>query len=449
MEESGINNLISHKGKKLRKYFIEEKLSAIEYAKKHGNRSAARSLGIDEKRIREWRLTEEKFKVCNKPKSRFRLKGGGRYLTNEILEQKLLSFVENKRADKLQVTHKMMCREATKIFQSITEDDPEIKNSFKASEGFIQKFKTRHNLVYRRKTSISQKLPEDYIPRIFSFFDHTKNLRKKNKYKISDIIGCDETPVWFEGIGSTTIDKSGVNDVSILSTGHDKMRCTVMLSAKADGTKLKPFVVFKRRRKLIELEKKFPDIVIAYSVNGWMDYSLTSDFLQRVIGSFSFSRRLLVWDSYRCHIMDSIKKQLNGMKIDTAVIPGGCTKYIQPADVSWNKSFKSKYRENYNNWMNIGNHEYTSTGRMRAPPLEEILIWIRNSWSEIPTDQIKQSFISCGITTALDGSEDDKISCLRNLPLNRSGLCNYIDDIEDEGELEENEIIIDEEDEDL
>ena len=37
-----------------------------------------------------------------------------------------------------------------------------------------------------------------------------------------------------------------------------------------------------------------------------------------------------------------------------AVVPGGCMKYAQPADVSWNKPFRDRFREFYDDWMESG-----------------------------------------------------------------------------------------------
>ena len=41
------------------------------------------------------------------------------------------------------------------------------------------------------------------------------------------------------------------------------------------------------------------------------------------------------------------KESLNMKNIDVAVIPGGCTKYIQVPDVSWNKTFKAECMERH------------------------------------------------------------------------------------------------------
>ena len=72
---------------------------------------------------------------------------------------------------------------------------------------------------------------------------------------------------------------------------------------------------------------------------------------------FSFERRLHAWDSFECHI-DSVKTGLKNLNVDQATVPGSCTKYIQAPDVSWNKPFKSRCTEEYDNWLRKGK-QYT------------------------------------------------------------------------------------------
>jgi len=49
---------------------------------------------------------------------------------------------------------------------------------------------------------------------------------------------------------------------------------------------------------------------------------------------------ILVWDTYKCHMTTEIKETLWQAGVDTALLPGGRTKYIQAPDVSLNKPFK-------------------------------------------------------------------------------------------------------------
>ena len=84
------------------------------------------------------------------------------------------------------------------------------------------------------------------------------------------------------------------------------------LAAKADGTKLKPMVVFKgAKREVAALNQEFKHrAVVATSANAWMNTELTKVWIDSVLGSFSFDRRLLAWDSFKCHIEESIGQAL-------------------------------------------------------------------------------------------------------------------------------------------
>ena len=113
--------------------------------------------------------------------------------------------------------------------------------------------------------------------------------------------------------------------------------------------------------------------VVASSINGWMNEELTVSWVKGVLGHFSFTRRMLACDSFRCHVLDSVEQELNRGKIDPVIVPGGCTKYIQAPDVSCNKQFKTKVTEKYDEWMANGQHTFTAAGNMCAPPRREIV----------------------------------------------------------------------------
>lgn len=75
---------------------------------------------------------------------------------------------------------------------------------------------------------------------------------------------------------------------------------------------------------------------VASSKNGWFNDDLTKDWQQKAEGKFHFGPRLLAWDSYQCHISEATKAELKrGYNLIMAVIPGGCTKYLQAPDVVW------------------------------------------------------------------------------------------------------------------
>ena len=152
----------------------------------------------------------------------------------------------------------------------------------------------------------------------------------------TNIIAMDETPVWLNMVSDTTVDKTGARTVTMKSAGHEKCRVSVCLTAKADGSKLKPFIVFKNaKRETKTLNDKFKTrCVIVTSSIFWMNNGLTTECTKKVLGTFSFGRRFLAWDSNECHMDSNVAASLTSSNIDQAFITGGCTKFIQAPDIS-------------------------------------------------------------------------------------------------------------------
>ena len=111
---------------------------------------------------------------------------------------------------------------------------------------------------------------------------------------------------------------------------------------------------------------------------------------------------------------DKVRKHADkATTTDLAIIPGGLTSQVQPADVSWNKPFKSAYRELYSKWMAEGEKSFTAAGNLRAPEKLLCLQWVKEAWKSVSTEVIQKSFIVCGISVATNGSQDGEIHCLK------------------------------------
>jgi hypothetical protein len=174
--------------------------------------------------------------------------------------------------------------------------------AFSASKGWFYRFCKRFNLTWRRRTTIAQKLPADAIPRLVGYCMSVRRLQMKNGYLTSDVIAADETSIGVDMVGNSTLDTVGVSEVPIRSSGHEKTHLSLMLSARGDGRKLPIYMVFKRSRKLPDIEKQFHGkLVIGYNPkNSWFDQRITEDYVRRVLGQKLFGgRRMLAWDAFR------------------------------------------------------------------------------------------------------------------------------------------------------
>ena len=103
---------------------------------------------------------------------------------------------------------------------------------------------------------------------------------------------------------------------------------------------------------------------------------------------------------------EAVKKLLKEMKTDDALIPGGCTKYIQGPNVSWNKPFQGYIMEFYDEWLATGVHQHTEAGNMKPASRELAVTWILEAWRPLDKTLIAKSFKSC--------SEDSLTHCFQN-----------------------------------
>ena len=119
-------------------------------------------------------------------------------------------------------------------------------------------------------------------------------------------------------ISETTVEATGAKNVQMKSTGHEKVRVSVCLAAKLDGTKLKPFIVFgaaKRESKSLHDEYKRQCSVVSSS-DAWMNGELTLRWCDEVLGQFTFQKHLLAWDSFEAHITNEVKRKLATSKTE-------------------------------------------------------------------------------------------------------------------------------------
>lgn len=379
------------------------KVKVVTHALEHGNRAAARHFSVDPVRVRYWRKQEEQLRAAKKDCRAFRGPKEGKF---PAVEKEVLSYVLKLRNEGCAVSHELIQNHAraTARSQGIPACD------FKASSGWTTRFMRRNGLCLRRRTTLCQRLPADCEEKVRDFHRFVIRIRQEKQFMLSQIGNTDQTALNFDMPRSTTVEVKGAKTVGVRTTGAEKQRCTVMLAVTADGRKLPPFVVFKR--KTLPKNTLPAGIHVRAQEKGWMSAELMLDWLKTVWGrrpGALLLPSLLVVDSFRGHLEKGVRRRMTEMRTDIAVIPGGLTSVLQPLDVSVNKPFKDNVRRLYTEWMAEGNHDLTPAGKIRRPSIDMLCRWILEAWSVIPCELIVRSFKKTGISNSLDGTEDDAI----------------------------------------
>jgi len=183
-----------------------------------------------------------------------------------------------------------------------------------------------------------------------------------------------------------------------------------MLAANDGGRKLPPLLILKL--ETLPKSEAFPkDVIVRAQEKGWMTEELMLEWLKIVWGcrprAFLDQTSMLVLDTFRGHLTDSVKNQLRKMKTELVAIPGEMTSVLQPMDVSVNKPFKDRLRQQYLTWIADPARELTETGKIKHAAPSEVAQWVSAAWKAIPESINVRSFKKCCISNALDGSEDD------------------------------------------
>lgn len=374
-------------------------------AESSSNLQAQREYGVDETNIRRWRKQRGQLLNCAATRMAF---SGPRKGRHHAVEDEVAKFIRTQRAGALPVTTGIIQAKAREVAKA--RGIP--RTTFKASRGWLQRFMKRFGFSLRRRTSVCQKLPGDFEEKLISFQRYVIKKRLEKGYTLGQIGNADQTPVYFDMPMAYTVAEKGSKEVRLRTAGYEKARSTVMLCCTADGRKMPPYIVFKR--KTLPAKEEFPKTVIVRAhENGWMTAAMVEEWIrlvwQRRPGALLCRDSLLVLDSYSGHLTDGVKAALSRGGTDLAIIPGGMTSQLQPLDVAINKPFKSRVRKYYTDWLTEQDHELTPAGRIKRASLSQVAKWVAAAWEDIPAEMIVRSFRKCSISNALDGTEDSAL----------------------------------------
>ena len=105
----------------------------------------------------------------------------------------------------------------------------------------------------------------------------------------------DKTAVWSDMVENVTVDTTATKYVPLKSARNEKFNVSVCLTAKVDGTKLKPLIGFEGlKHEATALNEKFENqCVVPSSSNGWMNKEPVLKFLRKVLGMLSFKKTFI------------------------------------------------------------------------------------------------------------------------------------------------------------
>jgi hypothetical protein len=231
-------------------------------------------------------------------------------------------------------------------------------------------------------------------------------------YEDKNIFNCDETGLYFKGLPN----KSLVNPNEDRKGGkRSKERITILLCCSANGEKLKPLLIAKSETPRIFKKEKVikGNLPVIYRNNpkAWMTSQLFNEWLLKINTDMKKQNRkvLLFLDNVSTH-------RFNGELSNVCLkyLPPNTTSAVQPLDQGVIENFKRKYRKKIIfKLLSLMKPNQSATQILKMINILDCCYWIKDAWSEVKTETIRNCFIKSGFklkTTEIEMIEEENDS---------------------------------------
>lgn len=256
--------------------------------------------------------------------------------------------------------------------------------TFKASDGYITRFKERHSISFRAIVGESRSVNPDQTNGWMS----TTLPHILQKYAPKDIFNADETGLFYKLLPNRSLVVKG----EVCSGGKlSKDRLTVLPTANMDGSEKLPLLVIGKALKP-RCFKGVTTLPCTYVANkkAWMTSALFTDWLQTVDKGFRRQRRevALILDNAPSH------PTLKLTNVTLFFLPPNTTSVTQPMDQGIIQSMKTKYRAFL---VHKIIHKMDSREDYKVDVLQALRL-IRRAWDAVTPATIANCFKKAGFT---------------------------------------------------
>ena len=372
-----------------RKVYSEEtKKLTIELTSKFSQRKVAAATQIPLTNIKRWTSASKEGKISSKR---------GRRITYPDLEEELIKWVKQQRAQKNHISVKRFLKESRKRAQQSN------KTGLKFTWGWANAFFKRNGFKLRKPTT-KVSSPQDLTETIKDFTRKIAILVHSGIYDCAHVVNVDETSINFETISyKTIVDEAEEGQAAkhpiTKSVGKDKDNLTVVLAASWTGAKLKATIIFPDKGKK-KLDRDIPHNIWKFHREDgpYMDRDVMKSWISNVLAPYarkfqSNKKGLLILDNFKGHISKDIIDTIKKLNYDVEALPPNTTKYLQPLDISVNKPFKTYISDEWEAYAaSLNEKDVTKAGNYLAPSRGVRMVWVSRAWLKINTEVIANGF---------------------------------------------------------
>lgn len=352
------------------------KTSKLEIARKHGIPKSTLSTYIKNKRAIEEAYATDAFTG-----SRKRLRSA----KHPELERAVLTWIKETRSQNIPLSGPIVMAKAANFALRLNIDD------FKASEGWLHRFRERHEIVFRTVSGEGKEVNSETCAK----WQSGALQELLQEYSPRDIFNADETALFYKLLPSKTLTYKGD---TCAGGKRSKERVTVLVAANMDGTEKLPLLIIGKALKP-RCFKNIRTLPAEYTANSkaWMTREIFKQWLIKLDRKFELAHRsvLLVVDNCSAHVVDV---DLKAIKL--SFLPPNTTAALQPMDQGVIKNLKCFYRRHMLERLVLcaaGTKGYDVT-------LLSAMHMLVRAWDQVTATTVANCFRHSGFCVAIEGT---------------------------------------------
>jgi len=259
--------------------------------------------------------------------------------------------------------------------------------NFKASNGWLNKFCHRNNIVFRaicgESASVNENDVSDWTSKIADIIGN---------YEPRNIYNADETGLFFRAIPNKSL---VVKNSSCIGVKHAKERITLLFCVNAAGEKERPLIINKSLRPRCFANKNMGTIGVDWyaNKNAWMTLTIFQDWLDKFNEKMRKENRkvLLIIDNATCH-----KPNCEKSNVKLLFLPANTSSKLQPLDQGIIQSFKLLYRRRILSSLVARMDEGINVEHLiKKITVADAVTWTKFAWDLVGENTVKMCFNIC------------------------------------------------------
>ena len=279
-----------------------------------------------------------------------------------------------------------LCEKAREIAQRLHVE------GFKASNGWIKKWKRRYNVRYVKisgeSADVSGITVESWKERVCELIEG---------YAAEDIWNLDETGCFWKALPDRGFAQKGT---SCHGGKKSKERMTVAFLVNAAGSKETAIVIWKSAKPRCFKSIDISNLPVLYfsQPKAWMTADILVSVLTKLNRKLSSKGRniILLMDNAGCHPENAVKDRFSNIKV--IFLPPNTTSKLQPLDLGIIQNFKVKYRTLFLRFV-LSQIDACSKASEVTKSLSILhsIRWVAQAWDTVSPETIRRCFRKAGI----------------------------------------------------